>query len=157
MPRTITRSGRQRTTLAAAPHLVADVLADPTAVTELLGDLLEQQRSDPTRWVLPRIRLGLRSFGTTLVPTFTRSGDHVRIDAVTTPGSDVEARLAMDLTATPMGDAACQLDTDWHLALAVPLPRAALRVAGPGLDRTVTSTVQRIMHRTETAVLAAAD
>lgn len=157
MSRTITRSGRQRTALAAASHLVADVLADPTAVTELLGDLLDQQRSDPSRWVLPRIRLGLRSFATILVPTFARSGDHVRIDAVTTPGSDVEAHLAMDLTATPIDGSACQLETDWRLALAVPLPRAALRLAGPGLDRTVTSTVQRIMHRTEAAVLAATD
>jgi hypothetical protein len=157
VPRTITRSGRQRTALAAAPDLVADVLADPSAVTDLLGDLLDQQRSDPTRWVLPPIRLGLRSFGTTLAPTFARSGNDVRINAVTTPSSDVEAHLAMEMSASPIDGASCHLDTEWHLALAVPLPRAALRLAGPGLDRTVTSTLQRIMHRTEVAVLAAAE
>lgn len=155
MPRTITRTGRQRTALAAASDLVADVLADPEAVTELLGDLLDQRRSEPTRWVVPRIRLGLRSFDTTLVPTFTRAGDAVRIDAVSTSGSDVSAQLAMDLVATPLGPSACHLQTDWQLALTVPMPRAALRLAGPALDRTVTSTVQRIMHRTEAAVLAA--
>lgn len=160
MPRTITRSGRQRAALAAAAGLVADVLADPAAVTDLLGDLLDQHRSDPgppARWVVPRIRLGLGSFDTTLVPTFTRTGDHVRIDAVTTPDSDAAARLAMDLVASPLGSAACHLDTAWHLSLTVPLPRTALRLAAPALDRTVTGTVQRIMHRTEAAVLAATD
>lgn len=129
-------------------------------MTELLGDLLDQRRSDPgppARWVVPRIRLGLGSFDTTLVPTFTRTGDHVRIDAVTTPDSDATARLAMDLVASPLGPSACHLDTYWDLTLTVPLPRAALRLAAPALDRTVTSTVQRIMHRTEAAVLAATD
>ena len=47
-----------------------------------------------------------------------------------------------------------RLQTDWRLALRVPLPRAAMRLAGPAIDRTVASTVQTIMLRTEAAVLA---
>lgn len=158
MARTITRSGRQRTALAAAPGLVADVLSDPAAVTEMLGDLLDQQRSDPGPppvWVIPRIRLGLTSFDTTLVPSFQRTGDEVRIEAVTTPASQARAQLVLHLSPTPIGPAACRLDTTWTLQLGVPIPRTALRLAGPSLDRTVTSTVQRIMRRTEAAVLAA--
>lgn len=161
MPRTITRSGRHRAALAVGPGRAADVLSDPAAVTELLGDLLDQDRSDPgppARWVVPRIRVGLAGFESTLVPTFARSGDDVevvRIEAVTTADSDVEARLVLEMTASAMGPSACHLDTAWQLVLRVPLPRAALRLAGPALDRTVSSTVQRIMHRTEAAVLAA--
>jgi len=158
VPKTITRSGRQRTALAAAPGLVADVLSDPAAVTEMLGDLLDQQRSQvgpPSTWVIPRIRLGLASFDTILVPSFRRTDDQVRITAVTTPTSQAEARLVMDLSPTPVGPAACHLETVWKLQLGVPVPRTALRLAGPALDRAVASTVQRIMRRTEAAVLAA--
>ena len=138
---------------------MADVLSDPAAVTELLGDLLDQERSDPgppARWVVPRIRLGLASFDTVLVPGFTREGDTVRIDATATPGSDADARLLLVLVAEPLGAGTCRLEATWELELAVPLPRTALRLAGPALDRTVVSTVQRIMHRTEAAVLRAA-
>lgn len=127
-------------------------------MTDLLGDLLDQERSDPgppARWVVPRIRVGLAAFESTLVPTFVRRGDDISIQAVTTAESDVEARLLMDMAPAPIGPSACHLDTAWQLVLRVPLPRAALRLAGPALDRTVSSTVQRIMHRTEAAVLAA--
>lgn len=159
MPRTITRTGRQRAALAAGSAVVADVLSDPAAVTELLGDLLDQRRSDPgppARWVVPRIRLGLASFDTVLVPRFTREADTVRIDATATRDSDAEARLLLVLAPEPMGPQACRLETTWQLEMRVPLPRAALRLAGPALDRTVASTVQRIMHRTEAAILRAA-
>lgn len=158
MPRTITRTGRQRAALAAASDLVADVLSDPAAVTELLGDLLDQDRSDPgppARWVVPRISLGLTSFDTVLVPSFTRTGDDVRIEAVATPDSDAGARLVLDLSAVPQGPGACRLETAWRLELRVSLPRTALRLMGPALDRTVASTVQNIMDQTEAAVLRA--
>ena len=139
--------------------MVADVLSDPAAVTALLGDLLDQERSDPgppARWVVPRIRLGLTSFDTTLVPRFTRDGDTVRIEANATPDSDADARLVMELAPEPLGPGACRLATTWRLELRGPVPRTALRLAGPALDRTVASTVQRILHRTEAAVLRAA-
>lgn len=158
MPATVSRTGRQRAALAAGPGLVADVLGDPAAVTALLGDLLDQRRSDPgppARWVVPSIRLGLTSFEVTLLPTFSRDGDDVRLVAVTTPDSDAGARLRMDLRPTPLGSGACRLDASWRLELRVAVPRTAMRLAAPALDRTVTSTVRRIMHRAEAAVLAA--
>lgn len=158
MPRTITRTGRQRASLAAGSAVVADLLADPVAVTALLGDLLDQRRSDagpPTRWVVPRISLGLTSFENTLVPSFTRDGEAVRIQAVTTSDSDAGAEVLMDMRPEPTGPATCRLHTDWRLVLRIPLPRTALRLAGPALDRTVASTVQTIMHRTEAAALEA--
>ena len=134
------------------------MLGDPAADTALLGDLLDPSRSDPgppPHWVVPPVRLGLATFETTLVPAFERSGDDVRIEAVTTPDSDARARIVMDMATEPLGPSRCRLETLWHLELAVPLPRAALRMAGPALDRTVASTVQRIMRRTEAAVLEA--
>ncbi len=144
--------------LAADPGLVADVLNDPAAVTELLGDLLDQGRSDPgppARWVIPRFRLGLATVDTTLVPRFERDGDRVRIEAVTTSGSDAGGRLVLDMAATEIDAGRSRLETVWELALKAPVPSAALRLLGPALDRTVASTVQRIMQRTEAAVLAA--
>lgn len=158
MPRTITRTGRQRASLAAGAAVVADLLSDSVAVTALLGDLLDQSRSDPgppARWVVPRISLGLASFDTTLVPVFTRDGQRVRIDATTTPESDAGARVLMDMAADATGPRSCRLHTDWRLTLRVPIPRTALLLAGPALDRTVAGTVRTIMHRTETAVLRA--
>lgn len=158
MPRTITRTGRQRAALGAGSRLVADVLSDPVAVTELLGDLIDQRRSvpgPPARWVVPRVSLGLATFDTTLVPTLERTGDVVRIEAVATAESDADVQLVMVLTPEPLGADACRLETMWRLALRVGLPRTALRLAGPALDRTVASTVQRIMRRTEAAVLDA--
>lgn len=160
MPRTITRTGRQQASLAAGPHLVADVLSDPVTVTAMLGDLLDQRRSSagpPARWAIPRISLGLASFDTVLVPTFRRDGDVVHIRAVTTQGSDAGARLDLQLEPVARGEAASELRTTWQLELRVPLPRAALRLAGPAIDRTVASTVQTIMRRTEQAVLEARD
>jgi hypothetical protein len=47
------------------------------------------------------------------------------------------------------------LVTAWRLELDVAVPRTALRLAAPALDRTVTATVRTIMRRTEQAVLAA--
>lgn len=158
MPRTITRTGRQRASLAAGAAVVVDLLADPAAVTALLGDLLDQSRSNPgppATWVVPRISLGLASFDTTLVPVFTRDGERVRIDAATTPESDAGARVLMDMAAESTGPGTCRLHTEWRLTLRVPLPRTALLLAGPALDRTVAGTVQTIMHRTEAAVLDA--
>ncbi len=155
MPRTITRTGRQQASLAAGPHHVASVLSDPVAVTRLLGDLLDQRRSrpgPPARWVIPRISLGLASFDTVLVPTFHRDGDVVEIQAVTTDDSDAGARLDLTLDPAPTAQGGSLLVTLWRLELRVPLPRAALRLAGPAIDRTVASTVQTIMRRTETAV-----
>ena len=104
--------------------------------------------------MIPRIRLGLTSFDTTLVPTFSREGDVVAIDAVATPESDAGADLHLLLTPEATGPVTSRLQTDWRLALRVPLPRAAMRLAGPAIDRTVASTVQTIMLRTEAAVLA---
>lgn len=158
MPRTITRTGRQRAALAAGSAVVADVLCDPAAVTELLGDLIDQDLSDPgppARWVVPPIRIGLTSFETTLLPRFVREDDTVRIDAASAPDADAHARLVLDLHPEALGPGACRLQIDWQLELRVRLPRAALRLAGPALDRTVASTVQRILHRTEAAVLRA--
>ncbi len=155
MPRPITRTGRQQASLAAGPHVVADVLSDPAAVTALLGDLLDQRRSQvgpPTRWAIPRISLGLASFDTVLVPAFHRAEDVVRIQAVTTDASDAGARLDLTMDPTATGPGACTLLTSWRLELRVPLPRPALRLAGPAIDRTVASTVQTIMRRTERAV-----
>ena len=158
MARPFVRTGRQRTALAAAPAVVADVLADPAAVTRLLGDLLDQRRSEPgppTRWVIPRIRLGPSSYDTVLLADFDRQGDVVQVTAVSTPDSDVEAELSMHLEPSGLGPQACRLETTWRLELVVPLPRTALRLAAPALDRTVSATVQRIMRRTEAAVLDA--
>lgn len=155
MPRTITRTGRQRAALAAGSGVVADVLSDPAAVTELLGDLLDQERSVPDRWVVPRVRLAVASFDVALKPRFNRDGDTVRIDATSTRDSDATAHLRMQLAPEALGDDACRLTTTWQLELRVGLPRAALRLAGPALDRTIASTVRRIMHRTEAAVLRA--
>jgi hypothetical protein len=155
MSRTITRTGRQQASLAAGPHVVASVLSDPVAVTHLLGDLLDQRRSraePPVRWVIPRISLGLASFDTVLVPTFRRTGDLVRIEAVTTRDSDAGARLELSLDPAATEQGGSLLVTQWRLDLRVPLPRAALRLAGPAIDRTVASTVQSIMRRTEQAV-----
>lgn len=137
---------------------MADVLCDPGEVTELLGDLIDQDRSrpgPPARWVVPAIRIGLTTFDTTLLPRFTREGDRVRIDAASTQDSDAHARLVLDLHPESLGPTACRLHVDWQLELRVGLPRAALRLAGPALDRTVANTVQRILHRTEAAVLRA--
>lgn len=158
MPRTVTRTGRQRAALAAGSDLVADVLCDPAAVTALLGDLIDQDLSDPgppARWVVPPIGIGLTSFETTLLPRFSREDDTVRIDAASAQGSDAAVRLELELHPEPLGPAACRLQIDWQLDLRVRLPLAALRLAGPALDRTVASTVQRILHRTEAAVLRA--
>ena len=160
MPRTITRTGRQQASLAAGPHRVASVLSDPAAVTELLGDLLDQQRSrpgPPARWVVPRINIGLASFDTVLVPTFRREGDTVHIEAATTEGSDAGARLELTLDPVPAEHGGSLLVTRWRLELRVPLPRPALLLAGPAIDRTVASTVQTIMRRTEAAVAAEDD
>jgi hypothetical protein len=158
VPRSITRSGRQEALLAAGAPVVADVLSDPVAVTALLGDLVDQRRSDPgppARWVLPRINLGLRGFDTTLVPTFSRTGHEVVLEAVTTPDSDAGATLRLAMAPSPISDVQCRLTTSWRLLLRVSLPFAAHRLAGPALDRTVASTVQTIMWRTEEAVRTA--
>jgi hypothetical protein len=139
--------------------LVADLLSHPVAVTTMLGDLLDQRRSHgppPTRWVVPRIHIGFGTFHTTLMPHFERDGDHVRIVAATTADSDADGHLVLDLDPIPQGPEACTLITEWQLELGIPLPRTALRLAGPALDRTVASTVQRIMDRTAHAVRAAA-
>lgn len=160
MSRTITRSGRQQASLAAAADVVVELLLDPAAVTELLGDLLDQRRSQvgpPTRWAVPRISLGLTSFDTVLLPTFRRQADAVLIEAVTTPDSDATARLALRMEPTPTGAATSTLTTAWRLEMRVPLPRAALRFAVPAIDRTVASTVQTVLWRTEAAALAAGD
>lgn len=158
MARPVVRTGRQRAALAAAPGLVADVLVDPPAVTELLGDLLDQERSEPgppTRWVVPRVRVGPANVRAILLARFERTDDVVVITAVTTPDSDIEAELSLRLDPTGLGPAACRLETAWRIELVVPLPRTAMRLAAPALDRAVAATVQRIMRRTEAAVLAA--
>lgn len=158
MPASIVRTGRQRAALAAGPSSVADVLSDPVTVTRLLGDLLDQGASDPgppPRWVIPQVRVGLSSFDTVLAPTFRRSGDDVKIVAPATPDSDVEGRVVLDCTTTPLGPGASRLVTAWRLELDVAVPRTALRLAGPALDRTIKAIVQSIMHRTERAVLDA--
>ena len=154
MSRRITRSGRQRATLAADAQEVADLLADPVAVTALLGDLLDQERSaagPPTRWALPRISVGPAHFDTVLLPTFERRDHEVRIEAVTTAESDTAATVQLVLDPRPAGPDACRLVTAWRLELDVPLPRAATVLATPAIDRTVASTVQTIMRRTEDA------
>lgn len=158
MPRTITRTGRQRAALAAGADLVAEVLADPVAVTALLGDLLDQRRSTPgppPRWVVPRFRLGLTSVDTTLVPRFERDGRQVTIVAETTDTSDAWGMVRLAMLAEPVAPAACRLETTWRLEIAAPIPRTALRLVAPALDRTVDTTVRRIMRRTEEAVLDA--
>lgn len=158
MSRLITRTGRQRASLAAAASVVVELLLDPAAVTVMLGDLLDQDRSQvgpPTRWAVPRISLGLTSFDTVLLPTFVREDDAVHIAAVTTADSDASARLELTMQPTPTGPASCTLTTAWHLELRVPLPRPALRFAVPAIDRTVASTVQTVMRRTEAAALVA--
>lgn len=136
------------------------MLADPVAVTRLLGDLLDQRRSDPgppARWAIPRIHLGLTHLDTVLAPRFERHGDDVVITAGTTPDSDAAGALRLDLTTTPIDTTTCELETAWVLELGVPLPRTAVRLMAPALDRTIAATVQRIMSRTEAAVLAATD
>lgn len=157
MARTITRTGRQQASLAAGCRVVADLLADPVAVTDLLGDLLDQQRSRPTHWAIPRISLGPASFDTMLVPRFRREGDVVHIEAVATEASDADAHIELTMEPVPDGPGACHLRSTWHLVLRVPLPRAALRFVGPAVDRTVASTVQTIMRRTERAAVARED
>lgn len=158
MPRTITRTGRQHASLAAAASVVRGLLLDPAAVTHLLGDLLDQRRSQvgpPTRWAVPRISLGLTSFDTVLLPTFWQDDATVHIAAVTTQESDAGARLELAMAPSPTGPTSCTLTTVWRLELQVPLPRTALRLAAPAIDRTVASTVQTVLRRTEAAAVAA--
>ena len=150
----IARTGRQQASLDASAMDVAALLEDPARVTALLGDLIDQERSSvgpPTRWVVPRITLGLTTLDTVLVPRFTRDGDVVRIRAHPTPDSDAGARVELALDPLPTGDHSCRLRTTWRLELQVPLPRPALRLAAPAIDRTVAGTVQTIMRRTEAA------
>ena len=154
MSGTIRRSGRQQSSLDARAGDVADLLEDPDRVTALLGDLIDRRRSSvgaQTRWVIPRISLGLTTLDTVLLPSFARDGDVVRIRAHTTPDSDAAARVELALDPLPTGPDSCRLRTTWRLELEVPLPRPAVRLAAPAIDRTVASTVQTIVRRTEAA------
>lgn len=145
----VARAGTRVSRVATSPRRTLELLADPAFVTEVLGDLLDQQRSSgeaPVRWTLPRLHVGTAAVEIVLAPRWQLHADRVVVHAVTTEEADAHVELRLTCVVAPDGNAT-SVTFAWTLRLDVPLPRMLIGLARPALDRGIGQVVEDILRR----------